>query len=334
MIPIQTMRLNRRGFLAAATATLAGTAAGTAPAQTRTIRLAHEAPPTHAKGLWAQWFKEAAEAAGAGLSVQIFPQGQLYKSEQAALEATVSGVIQMAVPSTGYLSSVAPWFELFDLPMLFADEDALHRFQDSDTGRAMLERLRERGLIGLGYASNVGLDLFSRVPIREVGDFAGRKIRVHTAALERTVRALGGNPVTIPAAELFVALQQGVVDGALTTVAFAAPNRYHEVTRYLTRCSLSAVAYAAVMHAGFHAALPEAARAALARAAATATARNRAGLAEQTARHLAALRQGGMTVFELSPAERAAWQQRLGPVYEDAARRIEPRLIEEARRTS
>jgi C4-dicarboxylate-binding protein DctP len=324
--------MHRRTVLAASIAGLGF--AGQARAQTRaTIRLAHEAPPTHAKGLWAQWFKEAAETAGE-IAVHLFPQGQLYKSEQAALEATVSGVIQMAIPSTGYLSSVAPWFEVFDLPMLFADEAALHRFQDSEAGGALLARLQERGLVGLGYASNVALDLFSRVPIRELGDFAGRKIRVHTAALERTVRALGGNPVTIPAAELFVALQQGVVDGALTTVAFAAPNRYHEVTKYLTRCSLSAVAYVAVMNAGFHASLTETARLAVARAAAAAMQRNRASLADQTAQHVEMLRRGGVTVIDLAPSERALWQQRLAPLYDDAARRIDPRLIEQARRIS
>lgn len=296
-----------------------------------TIRFAHEAPPTHAKGLWAQWFKDGAESAG-GVTVQLFPQGQLYKSEQAALEATISGAIQMAVPSTGYLSSVAPWFEVFDLPMLFADEAALHRFQDSETGGVLLARLRERGLVGLAYASNVALDLFSRVPIRELGDFAGRKIRVHSAPLERTVRALGGNPVTIPAAELFVALQQGVVDGALTTVAFAAPNRYHEVTKYLTRCSLSAVCYAAVMNAGFHASLPEPTRAAIAQAAAAASKRNRESLADQTARQLETLRRGGVTVIDLAASQRAIWQQRLAQLYDDAARRIDPALIEQARR--
>lgn len=322
--------LPRRHLLAAAAASVV--LPGRSHGQARTIRLAHEAPPTHAKGLWAQWFKEALETApGGGLAVQVFPQGQLYKSEQAALEATVAGVIQMALPSTGYLSSIAPWFEAFDLPMLFADQNALYRFQDGATGRAMLDRLAERNLVGLGYASNVALDLFSRVPIRTVGDFAGRKIRVHTAVLERTVRALGGNPVTIPAAELFVALQQGVVDGALTTVAFAAPNRYHEVTKYLTRCSLSAVAYVAVVNAGFHAALNEPLRRALAEAAAAATARNRTGLADQTARHLETLQRGGVTVIELAPAERMAWQQRLDPVYADAARRIDPQVIEHAR---
>jgi len=306
--------------------------AGSALGQDYTIRLSHESPPSHAKGAWADWFAEAVEEGSDGrIAVEVFPQGQLYSSEQAAIEATIGGLIQMAIPSTGYVASIVPAFEVVDLPLMFPDQEALYAFQDSAVGEELLDMLAPHGLVGLGYISNVPLDMFSREPIADLADFDGRRIRVHSALLEETVRALGGNPVTIPAAELYLALDQGVVDGAFTTAAYAAPNRYYEVTPYLTRSSVSSIAYPVVMNGAFYESLPDDLRQVVDDAVDTATDRNREMLAEQTAGYFETLEEGGITVIDLNDEQRAAWAEALQAVYGEVEGRIDPALIERVR---
>src|SRR5690606_25833068 len=123
----------------------------------------------------------------------------------------------------------------------------------------------------LGFASNVSLDLFSAEKIAAPADFAGKKIRAHSAMLEQTVKALGGNPVALPASELYLALQQGVVDGAFTTVTYAEPNNYNEVTNFVTRAAVSAIAYPVVANLSFWNDLSEADQAVIYDAVAKAT---------------------------------------------------------------
>jgi len=302
------------------------------PASAQTLRLAHESPATHAKGAWATYFAEALNQKTAGaVTVDLFHGGQLYDSEQAAIEAAVGGLIDLAIPSTGYMSSIVSAFEVVDLPMMFADQAALYRFEDGAIGQELLGMVADRGLVGLGYISNVPLDLFSKEPIETLEQFAGKRIRAHSAVLEETVKALGGNPVSMRAAELYLAIEQGIVDGAFTTVAFAAPNRYGEVTPYLTQVAVSAIAYPVVMNANRFNGLSAAHQQAVRDAAAEATRKNREALEAQSAGHVKSLVDGGATLISLTAEERARWQEALDAVYLAVAQRVDPALIERVR---
>lgn len=309
-----------------------GALLGASSAGAETLRLAHESPETHAKGTWATWFAESlAEKTGGALTVDLFHGGQLYDSEQAAIEAAVGGLIDIAIPSTGYMSSIVPAFEVVDLPMMFADQDALYRFEDGEIGKELLGMVEDRGLVGLGYISNVPLDLFSKEPIATLDQFAGKRIRAHSAVLEETVKALGGNPVSMRAAELYLAIEQGIVDGAFTTVAFAAPNSYQDVTPYLTQVAVSAIAYPVVMNANRFNSLSPEFQQAIRDAAAEATRKNREALAAQSGGHVDSLVKGGVQLITLSPEERARWQEALKAVYVTVGQRVDPALIERVR---
>jgi C4-dicarboxylate-binding protein DctP len=285
-------------------------------AQTYTIRIAHEAPETHVVGVWSNDFKAAAEERSGGrIAVEIFPLGQLYESPADALQATIQGTIQLTVPSSGYMSTVLPQFQIFDLPMMFASQETLYAFSDGEIGQELLDQLGARRLAGLGYAYNVPLDLFSRIPIADLEDFRGQNIRVHTAVLEESVKALGGNATAMPAAEVYLAIERGVLDGALTTVAYAAPNRYHEITPYMTRASVSSIVYVPVINARFFDGLPDDLKAVVQEAADHATALNRDNLMAQEAGHIASLVDGGIEVIELTAEQRQRWQDALQSVY-------------------
>lgn len=296
-----------------------------------TIKIAHESPETHPVGAFSLAFKaEIEKRTGGRVEVQVFPQGQLYKSPRAATEAAISGVIQMSIPSTGYMATVIPAFEIVDLPMLFKNEAALYAFEDGPIGKELLGMLEAKGLKGLGWVSNVPLDLFATQSIVTVNQFAGKKIRAHSAMLERTVKALGGNPISMPAAEMFLSLQRGVIDGAFTTVEYAAPNKYNEVAKHVTRAAVSAIAYPIVIQRDFWNRLSPDLQNAMSAAAAAAIAANRTGIAASAEKAVATLRAGGAQVIELTPQQRGEWQEKLQPIYEDARKRLGAGLVDRA----
>lgn len=302
---------------------------GRAVAADLTLRLAHEAPPTHPKGVWAQDFAEAlAQTSEGRIEVQVFPQGQLYKSPRAAIEAVIAGQLQIAIPSTGYMASIEPSFEVIDLPMLFANQKALYRFEDSQVASELLSKIETKGMKGLGFVSNASLDLFSKEKMVVPADFSGKKVRAHSAMLEETVKALGGNPVSMPGSELYLALQQGVVDGAFTTVTYGAPNNYNEVADYLTRAAVSSIAYPVVANLDFWNSLSAADRDAIEKAVEIATKKNRANLGKIVDDAVASLKNGGISVVELTDAQHAEWQDALAPIYKEFADRVSGDLVE------
>jgi C4-dicarboxylate-binding protein DctP len=225
---------------------------------------------------------------------------------------------------------VVPAFEVVDLPMAFKDASTFYAFEDGPVGQELLGMLDKKGIKGLGYVSNVPLDLFATQPIVTVEQFADHKIRAHSATLERTVKALGGNPITMPASEMFLALQQGVIDGAFTTVGYAAPNKYNEVAKYVTRVAVSAIAYPVVINLAFWNRLPADLKAAVSASVNEAVASNRRDIAASSERDVATLKAGGAQVTDLTPQQRAAWQAKLQPVYDDARKRLGAELVDHA----
>lgn len=283
-----------------------------------TITMAHESPANSPKGLWADIFKEVVEEkSGGNIKVDVFHQGSLYDKEQAALEAVGQGIIQVSLGSTGYLSAIEPSFEVFDLPMLFSSQESLYKVLDSEVGQELLAMLESKGLKGLGYATNVPIDLFSKSEITSMEQLADKKIRVHTAMLEKAVTALGGNPITMPASEVFMAIQQGVLDGVLTTVAFAAPNKFDEIVSDMTQVQISAVVYPVVMNLDFWNSLTEEQQKIIEEATTIATQANRDDLSQVIEGHIKSLTDGGVNITQLSTDERQRWKDSLQGLFDE-----------------
>ncbi|GAX88817.1 TRAP transporter substrate-binding protein [Effusibacillus lacus] len=283
-----------------------------------TIKIAHESPASHPKGIWADTFKKAVEEKSGGkISVEVFHQGSLYPKEQAALEAVNQGIIQMSLGSTGYLSSIEPTFGVFDLPMLFPSQESLYKATDGKVGKELLDKLEAKGLKGLGYVANVPLDLFSKSPITSIDQISGQKIRVHTAELEKSVKTLGGNPITMPASEVYMALQQGVLQGVLTTVSYAAPNKLSEVVKNMTDIKISSIVYPIVINLDFWKGLSPENQKIIEEATQVAIKANRDDLEQIMGKHLKTLQDGGVKIHKLSADEHAKWKTKLHSIYDE-----------------
>ncbi|OUM86061.1 MAG: hypothetical protein BAA01_01550 [Bacillus thermozeamaize] len=296
--------------------------------QAVTIKLAHESPETHIKGIWAEEFKKHVESASEGnIKVELYHHGQLYAKEQAALQAVTQGVIQMSISSTGYLSSLVPEFEIFDLPMMFPDLNVLYALEDSELGEELLQKLDAKGLKGLGYITNVPTELFTAEPVQTMEDLKGKKIRAHTALLEESMRALGASPITMAAEEMYTAMQQGVIDGMLTTTAYAAPNKLQVVAPHMTKVIISAVVYPIVINKNFWDSLTEQQQQIILEAIRKAVQHNRDNLEAKSNEYELTLQNGGLQIHQLQDSERALWMEKLKPIYDKTAQKLDGDLF-------
>lgn len=289
------------------------------------IKFSHVVAPDTPKGKAAARFEELAERYTDGaVDVQVFPNSQLYKDKE-ELEALQLGAVQMLAPSLAKFSPLGVQdFELFDLPFLFPDYEALHAVTNGPVGKALLDDLEDKGITGLAYWDNGFKIMSANRPLRMPEDFRGLRMRIQASrVLEAQMAALGAVPQVMAFSEVEQALRAGLVDGAENTPSNMLTQGINAVQPYATVSNHGYLGYAVIVNKTFWDSLPRDLRAGLGQAMAEATAYGNSIAKGENDAALAAMRASGTTVFhELSPEERAAWLEALLPVQEAMAARI------------
>ena len=218
---------------------------GAAVAETLVLKFAHEAPETAMKGQTAKKFADFVEKHSNGsIKVDVFPGGQLVPTKE-EIRAAVRGQIDIIAPITTYYSAIDTSWDIFYQPMLFESvEQSMDAFA-GPVGETVLSKLEKRGLIGLGIWHDGPVYLFMKsAPVKSADGLKGKKIRVFPSRpLESFLAKVGSSPVSMPATEVYLALQQGVVDGVLTTPTYAAPAKWYEVLKGMTRSMMGVGGY-------------------------------------------------------------------------------------------
>ena len=223
--------LIRRTVLA--TALLA--AAGFASAQTIKLTLGHGAAPGNPRHEAAVKLAEVLKAKTNGrIEVQVAHSAQL-GDDAAMVTALRTGALDMTANSQGAVSATVPEYAAYGMPFLFSSAAQAFKLLDGPLGKELADKTAEKGMIVLGYWDNgIRQITNSKRPITKVEDVKGLKLRVPPdATLVDIVQALGADAQQIKFSELYVALQQGVVDGQENPLANIHASKLYEVQKYL-----------------------------------------------------------------------------------------------------
>ena len=120
-------------------------------------------------------------------------------------------------------------------------------FANSVVGSVVMEELyakyfkqeyEKQGVYNAFYPVLEYTGIICNKPIRTLEDLKGKKLYVPGGMLQTVYKALGVTPVLIAPAELFQALQRGILDGAVYPAGLVIPQRYHEVCKYWTNATI------------------------------------------------------------------------------------------------
>ncbi|WP_341647194.1 TRAP transporter substrate-binding protein [Thauera sp. SDU_THAU2] len=289
------------------------------------IKFSHVVAQDTPKGKGADKFKELAEKYTDGaVKVEVYANSTLYKDKE-ELEALQLGAVQMLAPS---LSKFGPLgvreFEVFDLPYIFKDYQALHTVTKGPVGKQMLDKLDARGIKGLAYWDNGFKALSANSPIHKPEDLRGKKMRIQSSkVLEEQFREVKALPQVMAFSEVYQALQTGVVDGTENTLSNYFTQKVHEVQKHMTISDHGYIGYAVITNKKFWDGLPADVRGQLEKAMDEATDYANQIAKEENDQMLEAVRASGRTeVHVLSEAERAAFIKALVPVHKKMASRV------------
>ncbi|WP_420391764.1 TRAP transporter substrate-binding protein [Acuticoccus sp.] len=312
-------------------ALVVGTLATPASAQTETIRVSYETTPEHIKSRTIEVFTEELEAISDGyFAVELYPSAQLLgPSDEVA--ATARGQIEMSAPYFSYVAGVEPLMNIYQAPLVFESYEQLWKFLETQEAEDVASSLRQRNLEPVGYWFENPSRLWGKEPLRSIADMRGKKIRtVPSEILQKAVEAMGAQPTAIPGTELYLALQQGVADGAFTAPNFGLTMKYYEVTEAVTKLDLFYGGYIVLFHKPWFDALPEERQAQIEEAVAKARAFNEEFVQKDLAGIDEELRAVGQEVIELDEAALEEFRQALEPYYETLDPKIQA-MIAKAR---
>ena len=282
------------------------------------IKFSHVVAEQTPKGLGALKFKELAEARLPGkVQVQVFPSSQLF-GDAKELEALLLGDVQLIAPSLSKFDRYTKKIQVYDLPFLFDNLEAVDRFQSGPAGQALLGAMTPRGLLGLAYWHN-GMKQLStgKDKLARPEDVKGLKFRIQASdVLEAQFRALDSNPQKMAFAEVYQALQTGVVDGQENTWSNIYSQKFHEVQKTIAETNHGLIDYMVVTNSKWWDGLPADVRKGLTEAMAGATAYSNKlaqDINDGDRKKIAAA--GKARIQSLSKDDVAAWRKAMDPVW-------------------
>lgn len=233
--------MKRRTFVAGAGALIAAPAILSLvnPRSARaavTLTLGHGAAPGNPRSVAAEKFAELVSAKTNGeVTINIAGSEQL-GNDVAMLSSLRTGVLDFTINSQGPAAGLVPEVAALGLPFLFENAAAAFAVVDGEIGRELAERFDSVGMVPLSWWDN-GIRHISNSQrsINVPDDLRGLKIRTPADPMTIDIfRALGASTEQIAFSELYIALQQGVVDGQENPLANIASSKIYEVTPYIS----------------------------------------------------------------------------------------------------
>jgi tripartite ATP-independent transporter DctP family solute receptor len=190
------------------------------------------APDSHYHAYAEKFAELAAEKSGGKIKINLFPQSQL-GGEVKMIQAARTGTQDFLITAQAPLTNTIKEYALFDLPYLFDSVDQANEVLQGEVGDKFLDMLPAHDLVGFGWVSAMERNVFASKPVNTVQDLQGFKIRVMQApGYVKAYEALGAQPTPMAYSEVYLSLQQGVVDGGDTSPDQFIMDKFIEVADY------------------------------------------------------------------------------------------------------
>jgi tripartite ATP-independent transporter DctP family solute receptor len=204
--------------------------------QVTTIRLGHVGFPGSLFALTADEYARRANGALKGkVEVKVFHSSQLGSDEQ-MMRGIKIGAPELFLPST-VMSTAEQKFGVFEMPYLIVSRAHMKKVAESKAvQKGLFDGLPAKGMRILGVWENGFRHITNNVrPIVKPEDLKGIKLRVPGGVWRvKMFKDYGANPSPMPLAEVYSALQSGVMDAQENPFPQIASAKFHEVQKFLS----------------------------------------------------------------------------------------------------
>lgn len=207
------------------------------------LKAAHSANANEPYHIGLEYFAdEVKKRTGGEVEIKIYPNNQLGNEKQ-MIEGILLGTIDITVPSNGVLTNFVKDLSIFDLPFLFKSREHMYKVMDGKVGVALSKKMEAKGFKLLSfYEAGVRHIMTTKKPINSLADLEGLKIRtMNVPAHVAAFNSYRAKATPLAYAELYGALQAGVVDGAEAANTNYNSKKFYEVAPYWAQIGWTAL---------------------------------------------------------------------------------------------
>ena len=207
-----------------------------APAIGETLKFAHVYETSEPYHKWALWAADEIKKRTAGrYDVQVFPSSSLGK-EQDLYQGLQLGSVDMVYTGSFYASRDYGPMAMSSAPYMFRDYAHWAAYRDSPLYKEVKDAYTAKTgneVLALIYYGE--RHVTSNKPIRVPADMKGMKFRTPDSPMYTMFpRAMGANPTPIAFAEVYLALQNGTVDGQENPLPTILAKKFYEVNKNIS----------------------------------------------------------------------------------------------------
>ena len=210
------------------------------PVQAKTVlKAGHISPKTSNEGKGADKFAElVVQKTNGEVVVEMFPSEQLGKAV-AMIDSTVMGNQDIYIGGNVEFERFSPGLKLLGLNYAVQDQAHFRKVLASPIWKEVfIDPLDKVGLKVLDSDWERGpfRVLVSKKPVRSCADLNGLKLRIAPIdTWRRSWTALGCNPVVLAWTDVYLGLQQGMVDGVTSPFDLLYSMKFTEIAKYVAR---------------------------------------------------------------------------------------------------
>ncbi len=168
------------------------------------------------------------------VNLTSYPELGISGTDNMALIA--DGTLDMTEIYTGFVAGEVPALEIQSFWGMFPDHKSHYDVTTAltpDLERMVIEESGGSFIILHNWYVGIDQFFFCEEPLRSLEDFKGKKTRSHGAAISDWIEGMGADAQFVTFAEVYTALERGILDCGVTGADPAFGQRWYEVTKYM-----------------------------------------------------------------------------------------------------
>ena len=258
------------------------------------------------------------ELSNGSLKIEVYPAGQLYSAKDYPT-AVPGGAVELAQCALAQWTGLVPLITILDLPLFYDGLPHIWRVLDSEMGEVIKKDLEKTGVKLLFWHQDTALGFISKMPLRKLEDWSGKRIRAYSEVTSHTIKSLGAAPTFLGGGEVYMALQRGTVEGAITGVNAMYDRKFFEVTKYVIEPGISFAVYGVIVNLKKWNELAKAQQEIMLAAGKEIQTWGRQEVLELDSMFLKKLKEHNMDIYVLPKEEKERWRAACKPVYDVVA---------------
>ncbi len=182
----------------------------------------------------AAWVDNVNEMLGGRLTLKLYSGGAVVPANE-TIDAIGYGAIDGDITSPAYFAGRDKGFAMLaDLVGGYTDWTQAFAWCEFGGGKQLFQKAYNKYKIHFVGCSNAGIEsLISKKPVRTVEDFKGVKVRAPSGLASSMLQKMGASPVNMGMADIFPALEKGVIDAAdASSYVMNSAAGFHDIAKY------------------------------------------------------------------------------------------------------